>query len=745
MQTKEPKHRSKSGCLTCRARRVKCDTRSGVCGNCSRLHEVCRRGNGPVHTVELTAETMSTLTKAGTVRRRTIRSCLECRNQKRKCSGGRPACNRCVYNNLLCTYANSSGRSSSSIETSSSLDEPNPSSNQVDIQQQPITSQPTRPNLTDSEVPSNNRTKVLVTLNADHVTQIGINSPRRTQSYPSSKVVSTHAIRVPISSPIEIQLPDKVLVRMLVERFFSEIYPSRMFGFLHKPTFIFRLDEGHESTAEAKTLLLTICALATKINHAESPELWEMGNQWANHAHQLLMISPNSISISNLMSVILLHEHENRVGKLSNCFLLTGLAARMSQALQINLEYDFDVLCSESTMNCTEKECRRRLMWACYLLDSSTASGVKQLQLIDESDIKIQLPCSEDNFLFERPCITETVTPGETLKFANIFDQPISPTSNMDYRAYMIRIVYIRNRVLKYVKRFMEDEDPWLPTSEFSRILSDLMAWKMSCPSDLALTPSVIFIRKEQGLLLPLFLIQILYHLCYCDIFRIVMPGLSYPKTSSIEAIQIAAPVDFIIEKQDACYQHACDISNIFQNALYHLPEEVGDPSLAIAAHEATRIQIVYTTDIAADRITDEKLDATVKLIEYNVMYLQALTRRIPGIAKILGAVEKLIQKSPLSIPNVSPNLASRESSPEPTGGSAPQISPDYKLHPLSNFSAMRESIREKHAPQTARYARSSSSSRSPAESLLDISLLSSMIFTSTEDWLLANQQGILF
>ncbi|KAI9284766.1 fungal-specific transcription factor domain-containing protein [Umbelopsis sp. AD052] len=745
MQTNDPKRRSKSGCLTCRARRVKCDTRSGVCGNCSRLHEVCRRGNGPVQTVELTAETMSTLTKAGTVRRRTIRSCLECRNQKRKCSGGRPACNRCAYNNLQCTYTNFPARSSSSIEdTSSSIDGSSRSSHQVDIQQ-PNTSQPIRPNLTASEVPGNNHgTTVLVTLNADHVRHIGINSSRRTQSYPSSKAVSTHAIRVPISSPIEIQLPDKIMVRMLVERFFSEIYPSRMFGFLHKPTFIFRLDEGHESNVDEKTLLLTICALATKNNHAESPELWEMGSQWANHAQQLLMASTNSISISNLMSVILLHEHESRVGKLSTCFLLTGLAARMSQALQINLEYDFDVLCSDSTMNCTEKECRRRLMWACYLLDSMTASGVKQLQLIDESDIKIQLPCSEDNFLFERPCITETVTPGETLKFANIFNQPISPTSNMDYRAYMIRIVYIRNRVLKYVKRFMEDEDPWLPTSEFSRILSDLMAWKLSCPSDLALTPSVIFIRKEQGLLLPLFQIQILYHLCFCDIFRIVMPGLSYPKTSSIEAIQIAAPVDFIIEKQDSCYQHACDISDIFQYALYHLPEEIGDPGLAIAAHEATRIQIVYTTDIAADRVTDEKLDATVKLIEYNVMYLQAITRRIPGIAKILGAVEKLIQKSPLSIPNVGPNFASRESSPEPPGDTAPQISPEYKLHPLSNFSAMRESIREKHAPQTARYA-SSSSAGSPAGPLLDISLLSSMIFTNTEDWLLANQQGVLF
>lgn len=743
MQAKEPKRRSRSGCLTCRARRVKCDRSFGICGNCSRLQEVCRRGNGPVHTVELTAETLSTLTKAGTARRRTIKSCLECRMQKRKCSGGQPACNRCAHKSIQCTYDNINDRSSSSAERTTSPLEGSTSSASHASMDQPHTAQLAQPNFAASNDSINNGTKNPLSLTADTVTQIRIKSPRRIHSDPSSKEASARAIRVPISSTMEIQLPDKILVRTLVEKFFSEIYPCRMFGFLHKPTFILRLDQGSESTIEEMTLLLTICALATKSNHTEAPELWEMGNQWANHAHQLLTTSMNSISVSNLMSVILLHEHEIRAGRLSVCFLLTGLAARMSQALQINLEYDFDILCSDSTMNCTEKECRRRLMWACYLLDSVTASGVKQLQLIDENDIKIQLPCSEDNFLFERPSITETMASGETLKFVNIFDQPISPTSNMDYRAYMIRIMSLRNRVLKYVKNFMEDDDPWLSTSEFSRILSELTAWKLSCPSDLALTASVIFIRKEQGLLSPLFHIHLLYHLCYCDIFRIVMPGLSYPKTSSIEAIQIAAPVDFLIDKQDACYQHACHISDIFQKTLYHAPEELGDPCLGIAAHEATRIQIVYTTKIAADRVTDEKIAATIKLIEYNVMYLQALTRRIPCTAKILGAVEKLIQKSPLSIPNIWNTLASRESSPEPPVGTAPQISPDYKLHPLSNFSAMRESIREKHAPQTARYANSSSGS--PAGSLFDISLLSSMISTSAEDWLLANQQGVLF
>lgn len=678
MLPKETRKRSQTGCLTCRARKVKCDSSSGVCGNCRRLHEICRRGGSLSNvsmagTLDQTPDTLLTFTKAGMKRRRTLSSCLSCRNLKRKCSGEKPTCDRCRDKQLKCSYTdgpNSSSQSSSEI-----------------------------------------------------------NSPVKSP--------------IQLNSSFGIQLPDKLLIHSLVDKFFAEVYPCRLLGFLHKPTFILCLEHGYGSTIEEMSLLLAICALATKTSYADAPELWEIGSQWANQAHQLLTTSINNISVSNLMAVILLHEHEYRIGKLGACFLLTGLAARMSQALQINLEYDFDVLCSESAMSCTEKESRRRLMWACYFLDSITASGVKQLQMLDESDIKIQLPCAEDHFLFQRPCITETVASGEVLKFINIFDQTTSPSANMDYRAYMIRIMHIRNKVLNYVKRFMEDEDPWKPTSEFSLILSDLAAWKMNCPPDLAITASIIYIRKGQGLLSTLFQIHLLYHLCYCDLYRIVMPGLSYPKTSSVEAIQIAAPIEFLIESQDDCFNHACAISDIFQKALSHTPHSLVDPSLSIAAHEATRIQIVYITKIASSRITNEKVAATISLIETNIMYLQAMIRRIPCLGKIMAAIERVVQKSQLPVPGFRRTPVSRDSSPEPPVMTTPQISPEYKLHPLSNFAAMRESIAEKHAPQSAKY--SGTSSVSPSSPSLDISLFSSMMSTSAENWLIANEQGVLF
>lgn len=90
--------------------------------------------------------------------------------------------------------------------------------------------------------------------------------------------------------------------------------------------------------------------------------------------------------------------------------MLSGLAVRMAHALQLNVEFSPDILCAEaneSSPPAVEKESRRRLMWACYILDAWTGSGVDQLTLLREADIKIQLPCNERNFRLRIPCVTE--------------------------------------------------------------------------------------------------------------------------------------------------------------------------------------------------------------------------------------------------------------------------------------------------------------------------------------------------
>lgn len=88
-------------------------------------------------------------------------------------------------------------------------------------------------------------------------------------------------------------------------------------------------------------------------------------------------------------------------------------------------------------------------MWCCYVMDSWVGSGVDQLTLLNDSDIKIQLPCHSRNFLLEIPCITEVLERGLVLDFLPKTIVPVNPNENMGMMAYFVRLVSIRKRVLR--------------------------------------------------------------------------------------------------------------------------------------------------------------------------------------------------------------------------------------------------------------------------------------------------------
>lgn len=82
-------------------------------------------------------------------------------------------------------------------------------------------------------------------------------------------------------------------------------------------------------------------------------------------------------------------------------------------------------------------------------MDSWVGSGVDQLTLLDDWDIKIQLPCHSRNFLLQIPCVTEVLEQGKVLRFLPGEMIPSSPKENMGMMAYFIRLVRMRKRVLR--------------------------------------------------------------------------------------------------------------------------------------------------------------------------------------------------------------------------------------------------------------------------------------------------------
>lgn len=417
--------RSKSGCKTCRARKIRCDERPGVCLNCEKLGLPC---SGPVipssESGHSSTNTTNTVVTTGLKRKRTFRSCTACRATKTRCSGDRPVCIRCREKSLQCKYEDSA-EPAWRQQLRFSIGEPYSSAN--------------RAGETTSLAPEQD--------DLDHGFSAVQTNTRLHDRAPQESGTSLRSWR----------LPGDDQVRMLVEHYFVNIHPLRCFGFLHKPSFMQRLDAANARGREDDALLLMVCSLgslfhAIETRTMESPKtILAAGSQWAKRAQQLILDQLGNICVENLMAAVLLHEYELRMANYGNAFMLSGLTARMAQALQINLEHSTDILCqnAESDPGASTKESRRRLMWCCYVTDSLVGSGVDQLTLIKEADIKIQLPCTERNFLLQAPCITEVLEPGHFLKFLTPEYLPSYQKDNMGIRACYLRYISIRRKCLK--------------------------------------------------------------------------------------------------------------------------------------------------------------------------------------------------------------------------------------------------------------------------------------------------------
>lgn len=243
-------------------------------------------------------------------------------------------------------------------------------------------------------------------------------------------------------------LKDRRVLDLLLDAYFRHVHPLRSFNFVHQPTLMQKLDDK-DFSPEDDPLVCVICALATTTFPLDYTTQRQHGKRWAEKCRSSMLPSPE-ISTFNLGNLLLLVEYDARIGNHASSFLLSGLTTRMSQALQLNVEADYDVMCLSSPLSACVKESRRRVMWSTFVTDSYIASGVEQLRLIRETDFKIQLPCKDQKFAASIPCVTETLYQGNVLPFVG---QKVvgSTAENMGLSAYLIRLVSIRGQILRYV------------------------------------------------------------------------------------------------------------------------------------------------------------------------------------------------------------------------------------------------------------------------------------------------------
>ncbi|KAL2816690.1 fungal-specific transcription factor domain-containing protein [Aspergillus granulosus] len=599
---------------------------------------------------------------------RTFRSCTECRVGRAKCSGGRPTCARCRDKNIECRYG-------------------------------------------DSAEPAWHRRL------SSGMAPLANLSPGASSAQPEAEPEASALAW--LTSP---HLPVKAKVAVLVENYFAHIHPIRCFAFLHRPLFLQRVDEELGPGPGPTALLYIVCALGAQFHALEystvsSPlppkMILRSGHRWADKAYNMILQELDKISIDNLMATQLLYDYALRVNNFAQAFMLGGLTARMAQALQINLEYSTDVLCQEAGRNLSvpEREARRRLMWSCFVTDALLGSGVDQLTLIEERDIKIQLPCNERRFLHETPCITRTLN-GTILGFIRPEAIPPNPEDNMGIMAAFIQHIRIRKQVLRYIKHLDTAISPWLPNSEFAILDRACSDWYDALPTNLQFTTPTIYTRKASSQLGALVLLHCSHHQTLCDLYRLGAPAL-FKLRSAIEFPP--EQNEYLQNMRRDLFEAAKALASIIGEGESHGPHILSDTWLPTITYDSSRIMLYYLTQLIDPREQESK-DLVVQTIPYlqsNIRALRAMQALNATSESLANAAETMLRRlgseAEIAEPSITTNIvpddpyppdpddvAGRQSPP----GTPAQSAPDYVLNPLTIYRMARRTIPERHAPE---------------------------------------------
>ncbi|KAL4939330.1 hypothetical protein BDV06DRAFT_231114 [Aspergillus oleicola] len=626
-------------------------SRTDGCANCERLQLECS-GYG-----------RSTGQPSDSPRRprRTYRSCIDCRLRRVKCSGEQPACSRCRERHLHCQYGESA--------------------------------EPSWPR------------RLASTISSDRPSPVAQGEP---EAEPDAEPASLAWLK---SS----NMPDKAKVMVLVDNYFTHVHTIRCFAFLHRPSFLQRVDE-ELADSKPTALLYVVCALGAQFyalgydttSQKLPPKfILRAGCHWGETAYTMVLGDLDKISVDNLMATQLLYDYALRVGNFAQAFMLGGLTARMAQALQINLEYSTDVLCLDPGLSASAREARRRLMWSCFVTDALLGSGVDQLMLIEERDIKIQLPCNERRFLQTAPCITRTLD-GSVLGFIRPESIPVNPDENMGIMAYFIQHIRIRKQVLRYIKHLDKAISPWLPNSEFAILDKACWEWYDSLPENLQFTTSTIYMRKASSQLGALVLLHCSHYQTLCDLYRLGAPAV-FKLRSAIEFPP--EQKDFLQKMRFDLYEAAKALARIIGEAERHGPHNLSDTWLPTITYDSSRIMLYYLTQLIDPREQNSK-DLVVETIPYlqsNIRALKAMqplnavSERLCHLAetmlRLLGSEAEITSTRRNIVPDDPYPPDTEEGRQSPPGVPA-QSAPDYVLNPLTIYRMARRTIPERHAPE---------------------------------------------
>lgn len=562
-----PIRRSRTGCLTCRARKVKCDETPGECNKCRDMDLACRWAQKKEVRLNDTPEYAPPplTTRQGT----RPGACQSCRSAKTRCTQLRPSCTRCENHGIICVYAANAT---------------------ADIQSP----------------------------------DVGVGERMSSQTYVTP-------------SPAKDTLSSRYEIDRLLTAYFDCVHPHKGNAFLQRGKVFREVQSGEASTY----LVKAICACAARFLDGadrDHPDGGTLPAMWAQEAKVGAMANLERFSISKLATLLILVEHENSSGRFASSWLSAGMPVRMAMAMGLNDETD-------PTVPWAEREMRRRLMWAAFILDSHTAGGLQRYLQCPRSVVTIDLPAPEH-------CFTLSI-PFKGRPLSVLLDHHPGSQSRLIEGSLLERFIYLyamRTACLCYIKTAeSQPQPPWEPGSTFQQCAQQLHWWKETLPPELEFTAANLYARKGTPELQPFISAHVFYDQINATLHRMTLPG--FPgETASTEFLH-AAPPGWVARMRHTCYTFSCGVTRKLQLVQELFPDLIPTVDTFIMyVQQACRTQIQYLAIVHHHGQPEAQRLATVAGFDAMLGFIARMTVYFPFAKRALRATVQICARHGYSV-----------------------------------------------------------------------------------------------
>ncbi|KAI0381936.1 zinc finger transcription factor 1 [Hypomontagnella monticulosa] len=283
----------------------------------------------------------------------------------------------------------------------------------------------------------------------------------------TSPTATTPSVSGVTTSPHEVALPSYTALKRSFDRFFKTHFASDFCSFDFRPDFEARYQEKPFLVVS----IITLCAHYLTPEEALEDFGFNSGHEtWCHYApiaRSLAKATSDEPTIPNTQGNLVLALSELLTKSGSRHWMYAGTAIRMAQIMRLNKEY-------HQNHSLRDQEIRRRVFWACLLMDRSLAYFLSKPRTLSLSNISIALPSTDISLAYQEQ------TRGITLDNLSSFE---GYPSDIGLKPYFLKAVCLWSNLADIHvchRRFRDSFPPIDPRSPMFKCSQAVREWSSS-------------------------------------------------------------------------------------------------------------------------------------------------------------------------------------------------------------------------------------------------------------------------